>query len=127
MTGPMHALIGSGVLVVSLLVGIWAFVAMRRGSSPSGLLGAGVWLALALLVVQILAGADLWMRGARPIPGFLAYVHLAGPVVALAGAAFHVFGRPKDRARNYAIAMLTIFVLALLSYVLGEMGNAVGR
>jgi hypothetical protein len=119
----MHALIGSGVLLVSLVVGVWALVVARRHAEPSGALTGGTWVALALLVTQILAGADLLSRGLVPIAGPLEYVHVGGPVIALAGAAFHVFGRPKTRARNYAIAMLTIFVFALLSYVLGEIGS----
>ena len=125
MTAQVHALVGSSVVIVSLLVGVWALVSARRSANPSIALTVGALVGTAILTIQVLIGADLWFRvGARPIAGPLAYVHMSGPILALAGAIFHVFGPAKNRVRNYAIGMLSITGLGLLSYVIGEIGHS---
>lgn len=120
----MHALIGAGVLLVSLIAAIWASASASRSPAPGVALRLAVYLGLALLTVQVLFGADLWLRvGARPTEGPLSLVHVGGPILALAGGAYHAFGSAKNRTRNYAIAMWMTFALGLISYAIGEMGG----
>ncbi len=125
MTPQMHAILGSAVVLVSLLVGVWAVLAARGGVKPSGALQVGVGVALALLVLQVLAGVDLLASGHQPpARGVLGVVHVGGPFLALIGAGTHVFFlRRRSRLRNYATAMLLTFGLGLLSYLIGEMGR----
>jgi hypothetical protein len=144
MTTQIHALLGLLVLVTSLVVGIWAFRAARRGQTPPRLAGA-MMAAVGLLLVQVLMGFDLWARGARPAESPLAEVHIAGPIIALlvgvalvffrrgagtaagagtAGAA--VGGEGGAAATRWAAASLVIFLVALVSYAIGEMGNVRG-
>ena len=110
MTGEVHRWLGTAVLLVSLIVGIWAA------------LTGGVVATLALLGLQVLLGLDLWARGGRPAQGALALVHLALPLVALLAGVGLLIGRRRDRAGSYAIATALTFVAALVSYGIGEMG-----
>ena len=122
MTGEVHRWLGTAVLLVSLIVGIWAALNARRAGTAGGALTGGVVATLALLGLQVLLGLDLWARGGRPAQGALAWVHLAGPLVALLAGIGLLLGRRRERAGSYAIATGLTFVAALVSYGIGEMG-----
>jgi hypothetical protein len=121
MSPETHALIGAAVLLVNLAAGVWALLAARRSPKPSGALRLAVLVAFALLVVQILVGSDLWFRGLRPSFNALDFVHIGGPILALLGGIYHIFVSSRNQTRNYAVASLMTFVLALISYGIGEM------
>ncbi|HEX5503723.1 MAG TPA: hypothetical protein VFW96_13955 [Thermomicrobiales bacterium] len=121
MSGQTHAWIGLAVLVVNLVVGVAALLAARRDGKASRALVGGAYLGLALLVVQILAGLDLWTRNLRPAAGAgPTAVHVGAPLVALVVAAV-VLPRARGRASRYAAVALVVFVAALVSYGIGEM------
>jgi heme A synthase len=124
-TAQAHALIGTALLAVSLIASVMAIIERRGNTKPSGVLRAAVLLTVALLVVQVLVGLDLWSRGARPIGTALDFVHIGGPIVALLGAVYHVFVSARNPLRNYAVASIMTFALALISYFIGEMGGRV--
>jgi cytochrome bd-type quinol oxidase subunit 1 len=124
MSPGVHAMVGLSVIVINLVVGAWALVVARRGGGAPvpRLLTVAVALGVAVLLVQVLLGLDLWMRGGRPAAPPWGEVHLAGPVVALIVALGLLGGDGPRTAGRHAIASLVIGAVALVSYAIGEMG-----
>jgi hypothetical protein len=120
MSGETHRWIGTAVLVINLAVGVWALLAARRAGAPPRALTWGVIAGLVVLGLQILIGLDLWARGARPASAAMSLIHLASPILALAGGAALILGR--EDARRHAAAAFLVLALALVSYGIGEMG-----
>ncbi len=124
MSPQFHALVGSLVILVNLVVGVWGIAASRRTDKPTAALRAAALVGFALLVVQVLIGVDLASTGALPAPrsAFVSAIHMIGPFLALLGAIYHIFISRRNRVRNYGVAGLMTFVLGLISFVIGEMG-----
>jgi hypothetical protein len=125
----IHLIVGGLVLLDNLVAGIWALLAARRGATaPPALLIVGA-SAAGMLVLQVLLGLGLWSIGLRPVfsptAGILNLVHIIGPVVALGLWAFAFFLEPRFSSRRIALAAWLTFLLALLSYGIGEMGNRI--
>jgi len=120
MTPETHALIGSLVLLVSLVVGIWAVIAGKRSKTASPLLTAALTVTMVLLGIQILAGIDLLSRGGSPAPGVLAIVHIGGPIIAFLVGIWALLGVPRARVGRYIMADHLTFLVALMSYIIGE-------
>ncbi len=120
MTPETHAIIGSAVLVLSLIVGVWAVIAGKRSKTASPLLTAALTVTMVLLGIQILAGIDLLSRGGSPAPGVLAIVHVGGPVIAFVLGLWALLGTPRAQIRRYIMADHLTFLAALVSYAIGE-------
>lgn len=125
MTPQTHAILGLALILVSLVAGVWARIRARQGHATGRPLGITVAVAGVLLLVQVLVGADLWARGARPAASPWAEIHLILPILTL--IQFVVFlARPKTGAaqtRRWSIATLSTAGVALLSYAIGQIGN----
>jgi hypothetical protein len=120
MTPETHALIGTGVLVLSLIVGVWAVLAGKRSKTANPWLTSALAVTMVLLGVQILAGIDLLARGGRPAPGILTIVHVGGPIIAFILGLWALLGTPRAQIRRYILADHLTFLAALVSYVIGE-------
>ncbi len=124
MSPQLHAVVGSLVILVNLVVGIWAIVRYRRTDKPGGALSASSLAGFALLVIQVLIGLYFASTGALPYPRsvLLSVIHMGGPILALLGSIYHIFISRRNKVRNYRTAALMTVVLGLISYAIGEMG-----
>lgn len=120
MTPETHAMIGSAVLLLSLVVGVWAVIAGKRSKTASAALTGALIVTMVLLGLQILAGIDLLSRGGSPAPGALAIVHIGGPIIAFVLGLWALLGSPRAVIRRYILADHLTFLVALVSYAIGE-------
>ena len=114
-----HILIGSAVLIVSLLVGIWLIVAARSSKTAGTPLTAALVVVVVLLALQILAGIDLASRGTTPAPGVLGVIHVVGPLIALVVGLWALLGVPRAKIGRYIMADHLTFLVALVSFIIG--------
>lgn len=119
MTGNIHMFIGSTVLLLSLVMGIWLVISRRSSKRASTAHTIGLALVVAILAVQILAGVDLLSHGKVPAPGVLGLVHVAGPIVAFVVGLWALLGPPREQLRHYILADHLTFLVALISFVIG--------
>ncbi|MGH7861560.1 MAG: hypothetical protein ACREOS_04900 [Candidatus Dormibacteraceae bacterium] len=119
MTPQTHAMLGTAVLVVSLLVGIWLIFARRTDKTASPSLTVALIVVLALLGIQILAGVDLLSRGDQPAPGALAIVHVGGPIIAFLVGLWALLAPPRARILHYIVAVHLTFLVSLISFAIG--------
>lgn len=119
MTPQTHAMIGTAILVVSLLVGIWLVFARRTDKTASPALTVALIVVMALLGLQILAGVDLLSRGDQPAPGVLAIVHVGGPVIAFLVGLWALLAPPRARISHYIAADHLTFLVSLISFAIG--------
>ena len=123
----VHYTVGTTILALSLVVGVWALIAVRSGQPAGRALTVALGVVGGVLGLQLLLGMDLWTRGFRPAANpqlaLLNLVHMLGPVIALGLVAFALTMEPRHRPGRYALAALVTFALALVSFSIGEMGN----
>lgn len=111
-----HGLLGAAIVVVALIVGLWALLAMRRGGPAPRSLTIGVLLTVGLLLIQILLGMERWVDVGVPGMSLRGFVHTGGPIVALIVSLGLIVGEAMRSPGRYAIAMLLIAATALLSH-----------
>lgn len=119
MTPETHAMIGTAILLISLLVGIWLVIAGRSNKTATPLLTGALIVVVVLLGVQILAGIDLLSRGDSPAPGILAIVHVGGPIIAFVVGLWALLVPPRARVPRYIMADHLTFLVSLISFGIG--------
>ncbi len=119
MTPNVHAMIGSAILVTSLLVGGWLVVAGRSSKVAMPILTIALIAVMALLGLQILAGIDLLSRGDRPAPDALAIVHVGGPIIAFLVGLWALVVPPRAQIRRYIAADHLTFLVSVISFGIG--------
>lgn len=122
MTPETHAMVGGLVLVLSLAVGVWAVVARRSTKIAPTPLTIGLAVVVVLLGIQILAGIDLLRQGGSPAAGVLGIIHIAGPILAFVAGLWALLGAPRRQIPRYILADHLTFGVALISYIIGEIG-----
>ena len=123
MAPEIHMMVGGLVLLIGIANGIWTTIAAKRAKTASTALFASVVVMTILLLLQVLLGLDLFSRGLRPAQGILAIVHMLGPIIALVVAVVLVFGNPQRLTRRYIPASHLTAAVAVISYIIGEMGT----
>jgi hypothetical protein len=112
----VHVVIGLAVAVGALGVGLWALGMARRGAGAERPLTVAVLVMVGLFLVEVLLGMELWLRSGIPGVSLRGLVHAGGPIAALIVALGLVAGEGRRTPGRYALAMLAIAGLALLSF-----------
>ena len=120
MTGQTHMMIGSVVLLLSLLVGIWLVVARRLSTKIGAAHTGALTVVMVVLAIQILAGIDLLSRGLVPATGIPGIIHVVGPIVAFLVGLWALLGPRRRQIRSYIIADHLTFLVAMISFAIGE-------
>jgi len=116
----VHRALGSLLLVLGLVAGVAVHPRWRLPERWRAIL-AGV--TLGFLTGQILLGFALMGAGGRPASSpLLTLLHILLPLLALAvGTGAMTMGR-RLGPRRYVVALHTVFLAALVSFTIGELG-----
>lgn len=121
-----HAPLGLTVIVLNLAVGLVLMRARRNRQGVSAAYRVLAYLGQAALAVQVLIGLDLWSRGARPAPGFWAWLHLLFPIGALIFNVIMLLQMRKRPAEEHATLLSKgawhTASVALVTYLIGYFG-----
>lgn len=122
-----HGTIGGIVVILNLLVGI-SLMGARRNKRPIGAFQKIIaYIGQLSLLIQVLIGLDLWMRGARPATGTVwSYLHLLLPLGALLFSIMMLSRLRKQPAKEHATVLSKAAwhaaLVALVTYFIGMMG-----
>ena len=116
----VHDRLSLTVMLFMAAVGVWGIVAYFRGQSVSGSFAGALAIGEALVVVQVAAGATMFLTGARA-PSATHYLYGITAILALPFAWSWLRGRSQRQALLiYSLIALFIFGLAVRGMVTGR-------
>lgn len=116
----LHDRLATSVLIFMAAVGLWGLLTVVRGGGVSGSIAGALVIGQGLIVIQVLAGAALWLWGFRPADG----THVLYGLTAILVLPF-AWSFMRDRDQRQALLLYSL--LALFIVGLAIRGMTTGR